>query len=93
MKSEKSRLQTFHNHLSSWPARRICATPRQIANAGMCYLKEHAKWFPLCEFVLQQKGSDYVDRIAFRFSDLRRPILRNPENPNFLSNIQSGPIL
>ncbi|CAK8695954.1 unnamed protein product [Clavelina lepadiformis] len=38
MMSEKTCLQTFFDHSSSWPAHRIRATPRQIANAGMCYL-------------------------------------------------------
>ncbi|CAK8686350.1 unnamed protein product [Clavelina lepadiformis] len=40
MRSEESRLQTFLDHSSSWPAHRIRATPRQIANAGMYYLGE-----------------------------------------------------
>ncbi|XP_076816620.1 baculoviral IAP repeat-containing protein 7-like [Clavelina lepadiformis] len=55
--------------------------------------QEHTKWFPLCEFVLQQKGPDYVHGIAFRFPNLRRPTIRNPANPNQLRNIQSGQIL
>ncbi|XP_076810337.1 baculoviral IAP repeat-containing protein 7-B-like [Clavelina lepadiformis] len=38
MKSEKSRLQTFLDHSSSWPAHKIRAAPRKIANAGMYYL-------------------------------------------------------
>ena len=42
--------------------------------------EEHAKWFPLCEFVLQQKGIDYVDRIVSNFPNLRRPALYNPSN-------------
>ncbi|XP_076817956.1 baculoviral IAP repeat-containing protein 8-like [Clavelina lepadiformis] len=46
-----------------------------------------------CEFVLQQKGPDYVHGIAFRFPNLRRPTIRNPANPNQLRNIQSGQIL
>ncbi|XP_076803172.1 E3 ubiquitin-protein ligase XIAP-like [Clavelina lepadiformis] len=105
MRSEESRLQTFLDHSSSWPAHRIRATPRQIANAGMYYLgvrdrvkcwycngglqnwerdddpwEEHAKWFPMCEFVLQRKGVDFVHNIVSRFPNLRRPMIRNPYN-------------
>ena len=39
--------------------------------------EEHAKWFPMCEYVLQQKGSGYVRDIVSRFPNLRRPILSN----------------
>ena len=42
--------------------------------------KEHAKWFPLCEYGLQQKGLDYVHKIVARFPGLRRPNLSNPTN-------------
>ncbi|XP_076803086.1 uncharacterized protein LOC143447047 [Clavelina lepadiformis] len=53
--------------------------------------EEHAKWFPMCEFVLQQKGPDYVHGIVSRFPNLRRPIIRNPANPTAqLRNFQSG---
>ena len=38
---------------------------------------EHAKWFPGCEFLLQQKGLHYVREITGQHTDLRRPILRN----------------
>ena len=41
-------------------------------------MKEHAKWFPLCEFVLQQKGLDYVHQIVLRTPELRRPLIPNP---------------
>jgi len=34
---------------------------------------EHAKWFPLCEYVLRNKGPEYVERITTRFAHLRRP--------------------
>jgi len=34
---------------------------------------EHAKWFPLCEFVLKNKGPEYVERVTQRFAHLSRP--------------------
>ena len=40
--------------------------------------KEHAKWFPLCEFVLQQKGPQFIYRIVTEHPSLRRPMLYNP---------------
>ena len=39
---------------------------------------EHAKWFPNCEFLLQQKGPEYVESVTCRFSNLRRPTIPNP---------------
>ena len=36
---------------------------------------EHAKWYPLCEYLLQKKGSQYVRDITARFQDLRRPTI------------------
>ena len=39
---------------------------------------EHAKWFPLCEYVLQQKGPEFVHRIVSLFPGLERPPLYNP---------------
>ena len=39
---------------------------------------EHAKWFPQCEFVLQQKGPEYVENVNNLFSNLRRPTIPNP---------------
>ena len=41
-------------------------------------IEEHAKWFPLCEFVLQQKGLDYVHQTVLRTPGLRRPLIPNP---------------
>ena len=43
-------------------------------------MEEHAKWFPLCEFVLQQKGPDYVHQVLLRNPGLRRPNLYNPSS-------------
>jgi len=34
---------------------------------------EHAKWFPLCEHVLRNKGPEYVERITTRYAHLPRP--------------------
>ena len=55
--------------------------------------EEHAKWFPLCEYVLQQKGPDYVHGIVSKFPGLRRPTLSNPASfaSTSTSNSQSVP--
>ena len=39
---------------------------------------EHAKWFPLCEYILQKKGAEFVCEITFQFQNLSRPAIRNP---------------
>jgi len=39
---------------------------------------EHAKWFPQCEFLLQQKGPQYVKSVNYHFSNLHRPTIPNP---------------
>ena len=39
---------------------------------------EHAKWYPLCEFILQKKGAEFVCEITLQFQNLRRPEIRNP---------------
>lgn len=33
---------------------------------------EHAKWFPTCEYVLQNKGPEYVYQVTQRFPNLNR---------------------
>jgi len=33
---------------------------------------EHAKWFPTCEFVLRNKGPEYVEAVSNRFPNLGR---------------------
>jgi len=40
-------------------------------------MEEHAKWYPQCEFVLQQKGEDYVQSIFNENPTLKRPRIRN----------------
>ena len=40
--------------------------------------EEHAKWFPLCEFLHQQKGPEFTHNIVSKYPGLRRPTLQNP---------------
>ena len=39
---------------------------------------EHAKWFPLCEYILQKKGAEFVCETTLQFQNLCRPEIRNP---------------
>jgi len=58
-------------------------------------INEHAKWFPLCEYVLQQKGPDYVYQIVLQNPGLRRPNLYNPSTgqaaQSVVQTLHSGP--
>jgi len=35
---------------------------------------EHAKWYPTCEFLLQQRGPEFIHNIVARFPNLNRPL-------------------
>ena len=48
---------------------------------------EHAKWYPMCEYVLQTKGTAYVHDIVARFPDLIRPTIRNPSRRQVVSGL------
>ncbi|CAK8698369.1 unnamed protein product [Clavelina lepadiformis] len=50
--------------------------------------EEHAKWFPLCEYILQRKGGDYVFGVVSRFPNLRRPNISNPANVEEIERIR-----
>ena len=39
---------------------------------------EHAKWFPLCEYVLKKQSMGYVKDITLKYQKLNRPKLKNP---------------
>uniref|UniRef100_A0AAY4A6I6 CARD domain-containing protein n=1 Tax=Denticeps clupeoides TaxID=299321 RepID=A0AAY4A6I6_9TELE len=41
---------------------------------------EHAKWFPRCEYLLQEKGQEFVHQIQARFPRLFEQLLTNGEN-------------
>nr|XP_009861875.1 baculoviral IAP repeat-containing protein 7-B isoform X1 [Ciona intestinalis] len=49
---------------------------------------EHAKWFPECEFLLQQKGIEYVYRVSSQFPNLQRPVIvRSQPQPSVTIHI------
>ena len=37
---------------------------------------EHAKWSPMCEFVLKKQGVNHVEKIRQKHSDLQRPDIK-----------------
>ena len=47
---------------------------------------EHAKWFPECEFLLQQRGPEYVERVKNRFPNLKRPTLKGSHSISATNN-------
>ena len=52
---------------------------------------EHAKWFPQCELLLQQKGPEYVERVTNRFQHLTRPTLNQPVSLSATNDKYSSP--
>ena len=40
--------------------------------------EEHAKWFPLCEHILQRQSVDYVIQTIKNFPFLKKSLLQNP---------------
>jgi len=40
-------------------------------------IEEHAKWYPQCEFILREKGTDFVQAIFDQNPNLKRPRIRN----------------
>lgn len=51
---------------------------------------EHAKYFPQCEFLLQQKGPAWVTAISVQNPNIQRPIFPQREN-RVLPNVVSSP--
>ena len=49
---------------------------------------EHAKWYPLCEYVLQRQGVEYVRKICAKFGKLDRPQITNPSQSNAVNSIR-----
>nr|CAB3225622.1 ZF(RING)-14 zinc finger protein [Phallusia mammillata] len=39
--------------------------------------EQHAKWYPTCEYVLQNKGVEYVHSVVARYPDIDRPVPRS----------------
>ncbi|XP_062868321.1 baculoviral IAP repeat-containing protein 2 isoform X1 [Trichomycterus rosablanca] len=45
---------------------------------------EHAKWFPRCEYLLQEKGQEFVHQIQARFPRLFEQLLTNGDSREFV---------
>ena len=39
---------------------------------------KHAKWFPMCKFVLKKQGVNYLGKLCQKHLDLHRPEIKNP---------------
>nr|CAB3225593.1 ZF(RING)-14 zinc finger protein [Phallusia mammillata] len=57
--------------------------------------EQHAKWYPTCEFVLQNKGPEYIHSVVARYPDIDRPTprTRGQDVPPALRQSQNLPIL
>nr|CAB3225610.1 ZF(RING)-14 zinc finger protein [Phallusia mammillata] len=57
--------------------------------------EEHAKWYPTCEYLLQNRGPEYIHSVVSRFPDLDRPVPRasgqDVPPSTSRSTVQSGP--
>jgi len=40
--------------------------------------EEHAKWYPICEFLLQRRGPEFIHNVVARFPNINRPLIRAP---------------
>ena len=49
---------------------------------------EHAKWFPLCKYLLKNKGVDFVKDMVKGFIGLKRPAVPNPPSKNKLQGLK-----
>ena len=50
---------------------------------------EHAKWYPLCEYLLRKKRAEYVCEITYQFQNLSRPAIRNPSLSETARRVQN----
>ena len=39
---------------------------------------EHAKWYPLCEYLLRRQGVHFVKSVVKKYPNLKRPNITNP---------------
>ena len=49
---------------------------------------KHAKWFPLCEYLLKNRGVDFVKDIVRGFVSLNRPPVPNPPPKSKLQGLE-----
>ena len=50
---------------------------------------EHAKWFPLCEYILKNRGVEYVKNVCSKHLDLKRPQIKNLTPSTAVNQIRS----
>ena len=48
---------------------------------------EHARWFPLCEFLLYKQGVSFVKKVSLKEPKLKRPKLKNPAKASVVQSI------
>ena len=49
---------------------------------------EHAKWFPLCEYLLKKQGVSYVRNICLKYPKMDRPEIVNPSQAKAAKSIR-----
>ena len=49
--------------------------------------QEHAKWYPLCEYILKKRGVEFVKNEVKKYRDLKRPIITNPASVQLVGDL------
>ena len=49
---------------------------------------EHASWYPLCEYILQKQGVEFVEKMVRKNPFLPRPTISNPSNNRCVDNLK-----
>ena len=49
--------------------------------------QEHAKWYPLCEYILKKRGVEFAKNEVKKHLDLKRPIITNPASVQLVGDL------